>query len=111
MLTRTVRVRLILIAVPPVAVFHFLNYSAMVSITAGWLNFGLLPFNGLHFTFVGYKSGQAETDKTEGEKKKEKGSRKNKIQTSSNYEKLLVASTPTGNQKKESLRWLFPRRF
>lgn len=71
-MTRTVRVRLILIAVPPVAVFHFLNYSAMVSITAGWLNFGLLPFNGLHFTFVGYKSGQVETDKTEGEKKKKK---------------------------------------
>lgn len=33
-----------LITILPAAVFYFLNYLAMVSITAGWLNFGLLTF-------------------------------------------------------------------
>lgn len=33
-----------LITILLVAVFYFLYCLAMVSITAGWLNFGLLPF-------------------------------------------------------------------
>lgn len=75
---------------------------------AGQLDFGLLPCRWSALYLWRIKSGRVVIDKTEEEKNPnlENGSRKKKIQSGVNYEKLLGAvffSSPAGNQQRTAL--------